>query len=158
MQTFLVCPNFRNVCFTNLVCLNFCLNSCPTPGDMELEHFFHENLNLKNLTHCAIANMICHERYGNLPPIPMIILCYSCIYWIIGSNESQKSAENGSDSKWNGSISSRACDVTIIGTSRVDQPRGHWLNFCLIWQIRKWKLVFWTLFQLLSRSNTCRPV
>ena len=46
------------------------------PGDM----FFNENLNLKNLTHCAIANMICHERYDNHPPIPAIIWCYCCIY------------------------------------------------------------------------------
>ena len=29
LQTFLACPNFRNVRFTNPVCLNFCLNSCP---------------------------------------------------------------------------------------------------------------------------------
>ena len=129
-----------------------------TPGDMELEHLFNENLNLKNITHCAIANKICHERYGNLPPIPVIIWCYWCIYGIIESNKSQKSAENGGDNNWNGPISSRVCDVTIIGTSRVDQPRGHWLNFCLISQISKCKSIFWTLFQLLSRSNTCRPV
>ena len=32
MQTFLVCPNFRNVRFTNPVCLNFCLNSCAKSG------------------------------------------------------------------------------------------------------------------------------
>ena len=31
-QLFLVYPNFRNVRFTNLVCLNFCLNSCPKSG------------------------------------------------------------------------------------------------------------------------------
>ena len=83
---------------------------------MELEHFFNVKFNLNNLTHCAIANMICYERYGNPPPISIIILCYSCINWIIESNESQNSAENGSDSNWNGPISSRACDVTIIGT------------------------------------------
>ena len=120
---------------------------------MELEHFFNENLNLKNLTHCAIANKICHERYGNLPPIPVIIWCYWCIYGIIGSNKSQKSAENGGDNNWNGPISSRVCDVTIIGTSWVDQPRGHWLNFCLISQISKCKLIFWTLFQLSYFTN-----
>ena len=61
------------------------VTSISTPGDMELEHFFNENFNLKNLTHCAIASKICHERYGNLPPIPVIIWCYWCIYGIIES-------------------------------------------------------------------------
>ena len=46
----------------------------------ELEHLFNENFNLKDSTHCAIANMICHERYGILPPIPVIIWCYCCMY------------------------------------------------------------------------------
>ena len=39
-----------------------------TPGGI-----FNENLNMKNLTHCAVAVMICHERYDNLPPISAII-------------------------------------------------------------------------------------
>ena len=118
-----------------------------TSGDMELEHFFNENLNLKNLTHCAIANIICHESYGTLSPIPVIIWCYCCIYWITESNKCKRSAENGSDSNWNGPISSCVCDVTIIGTSWVNQPGGHWLNFCRIMQLCNCKLVFWTLFQ-----------
>ena len=129
-----------------------------TLGDMELERFFNENLNLKNLTHSAIANMICHERYGTLPPIPVIIWCYCSIYQTTKSNKSKKSVENVSDSNWNGPISSCVCDVTIIRTSWVNQPRGYWFNFYRITQIRKCKLVFWTLFQSLSRSNTCRPV
>ena len=43
MQTFLVCPNFRNVRFTNPVCLNFCLNSCPksdTSGRLSQVRFY----------------------------------------------------------------------------------------------------------------------
>ena len=111
-----------------------------TPGDMWLEHFFNENLNMKNLTHYAVAVMICHERYDNLPPISAIIWCYCCIYWITVSNKSKKSVENGNDSNWNGPIPSHVCDVTVI------------------YKLRKRKLVFWTLFQLLSRSNTCRLV
>ena len=50
-------------------------------------------------------------------------------------------------------------DIIIIAlTSQVDQPWEHWLKLCWISQIHKCKLVFWTLFQLLSHSNTSRPV
>ena len=59
---------------------------------------------------------------------------------------------------WNGPISSCFCDVTIIGTSLVNQPRGHWLDFCRITQMRKCKLAIWTLFQLLSLIPVARCI
>ena len=45
---------------------------------MELEHFFNENLNLKNLTHCAIANMIFMKGMALFLRHYLMLCC--CIY------------------------------------------------------------------------------